>query len=307
MPDACELKTVELSIGSLYILPDVCDFIKSCVRISIMSDLFDLKDRTIAITGGGGVLCGTMATALAKAGAKIAVLDLLEVAAAEVTDEIQTAGGQAIAVKCDVLDKKSLESAKNQINAEFGKIDILINGAGGNKKEATTSPELSFFDLPSDALQFVFNLNFIGTLLPCQVFGREMAESGGGIILNISSMCAFSPLTKIPGYSAAKAAVSNFTQWLAVHVCQNYSKDIRVNAIAPGFFLTEQNRFLLTDEKTGELTTRGKTIIDHTPMGRFGQPEELIGTAMWLLSDAAKFVTGIVVPVDGGFSAFSGV
>ncbi|MBN2593501.1 MAG: SDR family oxidoreductase [Sedimentisphaerales bacterium] len=272
-----------------------------------MNDLFDLKDKTIAITGGGGVLCGTMAAALGQEGAKIAVLDLLEVAAAEVADEIQSAGGQAIAAKCNVLDKKSLESAKKQINAEFGKIDILINGAGGNKKEATTSPDLSFFDLPSEALQFVFNLNFIGTFLPCQVFGKEMAENGGGVILNISSMSALCPLTKIPGYSAAKAAVSNFTQWLAVHFCQNYSKDIRVNALAPGFFLTEQNRFLLTDEKTGDLTARGKTIIDHTPMGRFGEPEELIGTAMWLLSDAAKFVTGIVVPVDGGFSAFSGV
>ena len=272
-----------------------------------MSDLFDLRDKTIAITGGGGVLCSAMAVALAKAGARIAILDLDEVAAAEVADEIQSSRGLAIAVKCDVLNKESLESAKEEINSVFGKIDILINGAGGNKKEATTSPDLSFFDLPSEALQFVFNLNFIGTLLPSQVFGKEMAENGGGIILNISSMCAFSPLTKIPGYSAAKAAVSNFTQWLAVHVCQNYSKDIRVNAIAPGFFLTEQNRFLLTDEKTGDLTARGKTIIDHTPMGRFGQPEELVGTVMWLLSDAAKFVTGIVVPIDGGFSAFSGV
>jgi NAD(P)-dependent dehydrogenase (short-subunit alcohol dehydrogenase family) len=272
-----------------------------------MSDLFDLKDKTIVITGGGGVLCGTMATALAEAGARVAVLDLLEAAAAKVAEKINSAGGRAIAVKCNVLDKASLQTAHEKINAKFGKIDILINGAGGNKKEATTSPDLPFFDLPSEALQFVFNLNFIGTLLPCQVFGKEMAESGGGIILNISSMCAFSPLTKIPGYSAAKAAVSNFTQWLAVHVCQNYSKDVRVNAIAPGFFLTEQNRFLLTDEKTGDLTARGKTIIDHTPMGRFGQPEELVGTVIWLLSDAAKFVTGIVVPIDGGFSAFSGV
>jgi len=272
-----------------------------------MSDLFDLKDKTIVITGGGGVLCSTMALALAEAGAKVAVLDLLEAAAAKVAEKINSASGRAIAVKCNVLDKASLQTAHEKINAEFGKIDILINGAGGNKKEATTSPDLSFFDLPSEALQFVFNLNFIGTMLPSQVFGKEMAESGGGIILNISSMCAFSPLTKIPGYSAAKAAVSNFTQWLAVHVCQNYSKDVRVNAIAPGFFLTEQNRFLLTDEKTGELTARGKTIIDHTPMGRFGQPDELIGTVIWLLSDAAKFVTGIVVPVDGGFSAFSGV
>jgi len=272
-----------------------------------MEKLFNIKGKVIAITGGGGVLCGTMAKALGEGGAKIAVLDLIETAAEKIADEIRSNGGRAVAVKCDVLDKKSLESAHEKITSELGKIDILINGAGGNKKEATTSPDLSFFDLPTEAVRFVFELNFIGTLLPSQVFGKEMAKNAVGIILNISSMCAFSPLTKVPAYSAAKAAVSNFTQWLAVHVCQNYSKDIRVNAIAPGFFLTEQNRFLLTDEKTGELTARGKTIIDHTPMGRFGEPEELLGTVMWLLSDAAKFVTGVVVPVDGGFSAFSGV
>jgi len=272
-----------------------------------MEELFDIKGKVIVITGGGGVLCGTMAKAFGDAGAKIAVLDLIETAAEKIADEIKSNGGRAVAVKCDVLDKKSLVGAHEKITSELGKIDILINGAGGNKKEATTSPDLSFFDLPSEAVRFVFELNFIGTLLPSQVFGREMAKNGGGIILNVSSMCAFSPLTKVPAYSAAKAAVSNFTQWLAVHVCQNYSKDIRVNAIAPGFFLTEQNRFLLTDEKTGELTARGSTIIDHTPMGRFGEPEELIGTVMWLISDGAKFVTGVVVPVDGGFSAFSGV
>ena len=226
-----------------------------------MSDLFDLKNKTIVITGGGGVLCSAIAVALAEAGARIAILDLDELAAAQVAEEIKSGGGLAIAVKCNVLDKKSLESAKEEINSVYGKIDILINGAGGNKKEATTSPDLSFFDLSSEALQFVFNLNFIGTLLPCQVFGREMAESGSGIILNISSMSALSPLTKIPGYSAAKAAVSNFTQWLAVHVCQNYSKEIRVNALAPGFFLTEQNRFLLTNEKTGDLTARQSSSI----------------------------------------------
>jgi len=272
-----------------------------------MKNSFDIKGKIIAITGAGGVLCGTMAKALAKAGAKIAVLDLVESAAQKVADEIKAGKGLAIAVKCDVLDKKSLQSAKEKINAEFGKIDVLINGAGGNKKEATTSPDLSFFDLPSDAIRFVFDLNFLGTLLPTQVFSKDMIENGNGVILNISSMNAFRPLTRIPAYSAAKAAVSNFTQWLAVHICQNYSKDIRVNAIAPGFFLTEQNRFLLTDQKTGELTQRGKTIIDHTPMGRFGQPDDLIGTVLWLLSDAAKFVTGVVIPVDGGFSAFSGV
>jgi NAD(P)-dependent dehydrogenase (short-subunit alcohol dehydrogenase family) len=275
--------------------------------MNIMSDLFNVRDKSIVITGGGGVLCSAMAVALAKAGARIAVLDLLEEAATKVADQIKAGGGRAIAVKCDVLDKKSLESARETVNAEFGRIDVLINGAGGNKKEATTSPDMPFFDLPKDAVRFVFDLNFLGTLLPSQVFGREMAENGAGTILNVSSMCAFSPLTKVAAYSAAKAAVSNFTQWLAVHICQNYSKDVRVNAIAPGFFLTEQNRFLLTDEKTGELTDRGQTIIDHTPMGRFGQAEELIGTVMWLLSDAARFVTGIVVPIDGGFSAFSGV
>ena len=272
-----------------------------------MSELFDVRDKVIVITGGGGVLCGTMAKALAKAGAKIAILDLIETAAKKVADEIKSENGQAIAIKCDVLDKNSLEAAKEKTIAELGEIDILINGACGNKKDATTSPDLSFFDLPADVVRLVFDLNFIGTLLPTQVFAKEMAEKGAGVILNTSSMNAFRPLTKIPAYSAAKAAVSNFTQWLAVHVCQNYSKDIRVNAIAPGFFLTEQNRFLLTDEKTGELTDRGRTIIDHTPMGRFGQPQELIGTVTWLLSDAAKFVTGVVVPVDGGFSAFSGV
>jgi NAD(P)-dependent dehydrogenase (short-subunit alcohol dehydrogenase family) len=272
-----------------------------------MKELFSLSGKVAVVTGAGGILCGTMAKALAKAGAKVAVLDLLESAAQKVADAIKVDGGEAIAIKCDVLKKDSLEAAKKEVNAAFGKVDILINGAGGNKKEATTSPELPFFDLPLDAIRFVFDLNFIGTLLTSQVFAKEMAENGSGIILNISSMNAFRPLTKIAAYSAAKAAINNFTQWLAVHMCQNYSKDIRVNAIAPGFFLTEQNRFLLTEEKSGKLTARGKTIIEHTPMGRFGQPDELVGTVLWLLSDAAKFVTGVVVPVDGGFSAFSGV
>jgi NAD(P)-dependent dehydrogenase (short-subunit alcohol dehydrogenase family) len=237
----------------------------------------------------------------------VAVLDLSLDAAKKIADEINNAGGTALAVKCSVLDKKQLEEAREIISGKLGEVDILINGAGGNKKEATTSESLSFFDLPAEAIKGVFDLNIIGTLLPCQVFGKSLAKKGSGVILNISSMNAFRPLTKICGYSAAKAAVSNFTQWLAVHINQNYSKDIRVNAIAPGFFLTEQNRFLLTEEKTGNLTPRGKTIIEHTPMGRFGQPEDLTGTMLWLVSDAAKFVTGIVVPVDGGFSAFSGV
>jgi NAD(P)-dependent dehydrogenase (short-subunit alcohol dehydrogenase family) len=183
----------------------------------------------------------------------------------------------------------------------------LINAAGGNKPQATTSQDLSFFDLPIDALRFVFDLNIVGTILPSQVFGKLMADQRDGVILNVSSMNAFRPLTRIPAYSAAKAGVSNFTQWLAVHMAQEYSPRIRVNAIAPGFFLTDQNRFLLTDEKTNELTERGKSIIAHTPMARFGTPEDLLGVVLWLLSPASAFVSGIVVPIDGGFSAYSGV
>ena len=248
-----------------------------------------------------------MSRALGRVGVKVAVLDLIPEAAQNVADDIVAAGGEAIAVRCDVLDKASLEAARDAVLARLGRVDILINGAGGNKKQATTSPDLSFFDLPADAVQWVFNLNFIGTLLPCQVFGRGMADQGEGIILNVSSMNAFRPLTRIPAYSAAKAAVSNFTQWLAVHLSQEYSPDIRVNAIAPGCFLTQQNRFLLINEESGELTPRGRTIIDHTPMARFGHPDDLIGTVLWLLSPGAAFVHGVVVLVDGGFSAFSGV
>lgn len=272
-----------------------------------LENLFGLEGQVAVVTGGGGVLCGTMSRALARAGAKVAVLDIFVEAAQKVADDIQTAGGEAVAVRCDVLDKTSIEAAAQAVLETLGRVDILINGAGGNKKQATTGPDLAFFDLPAEAAQWVFNLNFIGTLLPSQVFGRLMAEQGEGIILNVSSMNAFRPLTRIPAYSAAKGAVNNFTQWLAVHLAQEYSPSIRVNAIAPGFFLTDQNRFLLTDEASGELTPRGRTIIEHTPAGRFGDPEELLGTVLWLLSDGASFVTGIVVPVDGGFSAFSGV
>ena len=272
-----------------------------------LQELFSLEGKVVAATGGGGVLVGEMSRGLARVGAQIAVLDIVEEAAQQVADEIVAAGGEAIGVKMNVLDKGSAEEALGTILDRFGRVDILINGAGGNRKEATTSPDLSFFDLPQDAVRWVFDLNFIGTLIPSQVFGRVMAEQEEGVILNISSMNAFRPLTRIPAYSAAKAAVSNFTQWLAVHMAQEYSPRIRVNAIAPGFFLTHQNRFLLIDEETGELTPRGKTIIDHTPMGRFGDPQDLLGTVLWLLSPASAFVTGIVVPVDGGFSAFSGV
>ena len=259
------------------------------------------------VIGGGGVLCGTLSRALGKVGVKVAVLDIFVEAAQKVVDDIKADGGEAIAVQCDVLDKSSIETAKDVVIEAYGRVDILINGAGGNKKEATTGPDAPFFDLPADAVQWVFNLNFIGTLLPSQVFGKLIADQGAGSILNISSMNAFRPLTKIPAYSGAKAAVSNFTQWLAVHMSQEYSTKVRVNAIAPGFFLTAQNRFLLLDEGTGKWTPRGQQILDHTPMGEFGAPEDLIGTVFWLLSPSARFVHGVVVPIDGGFSAYSGV
>ena len=274
---------------------------------SYLDGLFGLAGQVAVVTGGGGVLCGAMGRALGRLGVQVAVLDLFEQAAQGVVDEIMGQGGEAVAVKCDVLDRASVEDARDTVLKRWGRVDILVNGAGGNKKQATTSPDLSFFDLPPDAIRWVFDLNFLGTLLPSQVFGQPMAEQGAGCILNVSSMNAFRPLTRIPAYSAAKAAVSNFTQWLAVHMAQEYSARIRVNAIAPGFFLTEQNRFLLTEETTGNLTPRGRTIIEHTPMGRFGAPEDLVGTVVWLLSPAAAFVTGVVVPVDGGFSANSGV
>lgn len=268
---------------------------------------FDITGKVVVITGAAGVLCSNMAGHLAKKGAKIALLDLFEEKAAKIAEEIKKDGGDAIAVKVDVLDKQSIQKAKDVVLNAFGRVDILINGAGGNKKEATTSDEMSFFDMPTDALQWVFNLNFVGTVLTTQVFGGLMAKQKTGCIINISSMSAILPLTKTMAYSAAKASISNFTMWMAVHFNQNYSKEIRVNAIAPGFLLTEQNRFLLTDQKTGEATERGKSIIDNTPMGRYGSPDELAGAVIWLVSDAASFVNGIVLPIDGGFSAFSGV
>jgi NAD(P)-dependent dehydrogenase (short-subunit alcohol dehydrogenase family) len=274
---------------------------------SRFTQAYDFSGKTIAITGGGGVLCGEMAKALADCHANVVILDR-DMGLAEKTLALLTGSkGRHKALFIDVLDKAAIQKAADAIIAEYGKLDGLINGAGGNNPKATTNPEQSFFDIPADALQFVSNLNLLGTVLPSQVFGKCMVNQKEGVILNISSMNAFRPLTRIPAYSAAKAAVSNFTQWLAVHLAQEYSTNIRVNAIAPGFFLTDQNRFLLTDKATGALTTRGNKIIDHTPMGRFGTPEDLVGATLWLLSPASKFVTGIVVPIDGGFSAFSGV
>lgn len=274
-----------------------------------MAVSFDLQDKVAVITGGAGVLCAEMCRSLAQAGVKVAVLDLRLEPAEALAAKLDCAAlsRQAIGVACNVLDRESIESAAQTVIGTFGRIDILINGAGGNKPQAATNPQQSFFDLPADALRWVMDLNLMGTILPSQVFGKIMAEQKSGVILNISSMNASRPLTRIAAYSAAKAGVSNFTQWLAVHMAQEYSPDIRVNAIAPGFFLTEQNRFLLTDKETGELTPRGSTIITHTPQGRFGTPEDLLGAMLWLVSSAAAFVTGVVVPVDGGFSAFSGV
>ena len=277
-----------------------------------------LNGKVAVVTGGGGVLCGIMAKALAKAGAKVAVLDLRAEAAEAVAAEIRAEGGTAMGLSANVLELASLQAAEAKISAEYGPCDILINGAGGNNPKGTTSKEFltkedlaakvegvtTFFDLDPAGVGFVFNLNFLGTLLPTQVFACKMAEGKGGNILNISSMNAFCPLTKIPAYSGAKAAISNFTQWLAVH----FSKvNIRVNAIAPGFFLTNQNRTLLTNED-GSLTARGNTILTHTPMGKFGSPEDLVGAMLFLLDDeAAGFINGVVLPIDGGFAAFSGV
>jgi len=274
---------------------------------SELNRLYDFSGQTIVITGGAGILGGEIACALVGCGANVAILDCNLDPAQHILELMEPRANHAVAVRADVLDQESLRKAAETIQGKFGAIHGLINAAGGNRPQATTSPTLSFFDLPADALRWVFDLNILGTMLASQVFGKAMAEKGEGVILNVSSMNAFRPLTCIPAYSAAKAGVSNFTQWLAVHMAQVYSARIRVNAIAPGFFLTNQNRFLLTDERTGDLTARGKSIIDHTPMGRFGKPEDLFGTVLWLLSPASAFVTGIIVAIDGGFSAYSGV
>lgn len=270
-------------------------------------DFFDFSGKTAIVTGGAGVLCAQMCRTLAACGASVVILDINPELSEGLAAEIHQTGANALAVSGNVLERESLEKVAKQVLEKYGAIDILINGAGGNNARATTSATVPFFDLPAEALRWVFDLNLMGTILPCQVFGKSMVAQQSGTILNISSMNAIRPLTRIPGYSAAKAGVSNFTQWLAVHMAQEYSAAIRVNAIAPGFFLTEQNRYLLTEKESGELTARGKTILAHTPMNRFGLPEDLLGTVLWLLSPASSFVTGLVVPVDGGFSAFGGV
>ncbi|HEX8713709.1 MAG TPA: SDR family oxidoreductase [Terracidiphilus sp.] len=272
-----------------------------------LTRMYDFRGKTVAITGGAGILGSELVCALAGCGAEVAILDLNVDPGKAVIERLGARGSQVSLVRCDVLKPDSITEAAHEVIARLGKLDCLLNVAGGNKPQATTSPDLSFFDLPAEALRWVFELNVVGTILPCQAFGKIMAGQGYGAIVNISSMSAFRPLTRIAAYSAAKAAVSNFTQWLAVHMAQEYSPKIRVNAVAPGFFLTNQNRFLLTDRETGGLTARGKSIIAHTPMARFGEPKDLFGSVLWLLSPASEFVTGIVVPIDGGFSAYSGV
>ena len=269
--------------------------------------LFDVRGLTAVITGGSGVLGSVMARALAKAGARVAILSLHASSSVKVVETIRADGGEAIGISCDVRDRTNIERACTEVLDDFGHIDILINAAGGNSPQATTSANISFFDLDIHAVDSVLGLNFTGTFQSCQIFGRDMAKRKQGVIVNIVSMNALRPLTRIPAYSAAKAAVANFTQWLAVHMAQEYSPSIRVNAIAPGFFLTEQNRFLMIDAASGEPTARGQAIMNHTPMGRLGAPEDLLGTLFWLVSPASTFVTGTVIPVDGGFSSFSGV
>lgn len=283
-----------------------------------MNNINTVSGKCIVITGAGGVLCGEIARGLARAGAKLALLDIRKEAADEVANSIVAEGGQAIGLAADVLSQESLEEARAKVEEKFGPCEVLINGAGGNHPKGTTTKEFlfpedlqsaddevtTFYDLKQEGIDFVFGLNFMGTLLPSQVFTKSMAEKESGVVINISSMNALTPLTKIPAYSAAKAAVSNFTQWLAVHLSK---VGIRVNAIAPGFFLTAQNEKLLIQDD-GSLTPRSERILDHTPMGRFGKSEELIGPVLFLIDEKqSSFINGVVLPIDGGFSAYSGV
>jgi len=274
----------------------------------VKKSIFDFSGKTAVVTGGSGVIGGAICRGLAAAGANVVIVANTQMGKAQViADEIRSAGGSASVVQADVLARDSLRKLAEDVIGDFGTVDLLVNGAGGAKKEATTSKELSFFDLPEEAVRNVLDLNFLGTFFACQVFGKIMVEQGRGAVLNISSLGAVRPLTRSVAYSAGKAAVTNFTQWLAVHFSQEYQAKIRVNAIVPGFFLTEQNRFLLTDEITGELTERGQRIIRQTPMGRFGSPDELVPPALFLLSDAASFIHGETLVIDGGLNAYGGV
>jgi NAD(P)-dependent dehydrogenase (short-subunit alcohol dehydrogenase family) len=276
------------------------------MNLNDLNKLYDFTGRSVVVTGGTGILGRVIVEALIGCGASVTLITR-SVKKGQVLVAALNATERAVVVQCDVLSSDDLEGARQVVIKKFGRIDCLVNGAGGNRPEATTGDRLSFFDIPQEAFRHVFDLNLLGTILPSQVFGREMAKQGEGVILNISSVSSLLPLTRVVGYSAAKAAINNFTAWLSVHLAREYSPKIRVNAIAPGFFLTDQNRYLLTEEQTGELSARGQSIIDHTPMARFGEPNDLVGATLWLLSPASSFVTGAVIPVDGGFTAFSGV
>ncbi len=268
--------------------------------------IYDFSNRTFVVTGGTGVLGGVIVRALVERGANVAVLSRNAEKSVEAFHD-QSSGHKLSYFSADVLRADSLEEVRTRIIDKWDKIDGLVNAAGGNHADATTKEGHDFFSLPEEALRHVIDLNLLGTILPSQIFGRSISNNNDGVILNISSMAADRPLTRVVGYAAAKGAIDNFTRWLAVYLAQEISPRLRVNAVSPGFFLTEQNAALLIDKESGEMTERGKRIIDHTPMGRYGEPEDLIGASLWLLSPAARFVTGIVVPVDGGFSAFSGV
>ena len=267
---------------------------------------FDISGQVAAITGAGGIICGALAKEMAKIGVKVALLDLFVENAQKIADEIVADGGDAIAVKADVLDRASLEAARDEVIAKYGKVDILVNGAGGNKPQATITKDQDFFHLDLDAFKWVFDLNVTGAVLTTMVFGELLAKQGYGNVINIASMSSYHPLTNTVAYCGAKAAVYNFTEWMATHFNQNYSNNIRVNAIAPGFLLTNQNRYLLTNED-GSPTDRGQRVLAKTPMGRYGEPVEMAGPVIFLCSEAASFINGAVLPVDGGFASYWGV
>ena len=266
---------------------------------------FDVTGKVYVITGGTGIICGEMARKLAAMGARVAILGRSLDKATALEKEIQSWGGEALGISCNVLDKASLVAAKDAILEKWGRVDCLINGAGGNHPQASTNADTSFFDLPEEGLRYVFDLNCLGVVLASQVFGSVMAEQGAGNIINIGSMAGIRPLTRVVAYGAAKAALTNLTQWMATYFATEVHPNIRVNGIAPGFLLTEQNRFLMVDKETGEPTARGAHVLQQTPMGRSGQPEEMVGAVVFLSSEAASFVTGVMLPIDGGFASYA--
>jgi len=267
--------------------------------------MFDIKGKVYVITGGTGIICSEMARELAELGAKVAIIGRSLEKGQALVEEIRAKGGEAIAFSCDVLDKEQIQATCDAIVAEWGRVDILINGAGGNHPKGSTNPQTSFFDLPEEGLRYVFDLNCLGVMLCSQVFGAVMAAQGSGNIINIGSMAGIRPLTRVVAYGAAKAALTNLTQWMATWFAEEVSPAIRVNGIAPGFLLTEQNRFLMIDKETGENTPRGAHVLQQTPMHRFGEPSEMVGAVVFLSSDAASFITGVMLPIDGGFSVYA--